>query len=180
MPSGRVRWLVWGLLAGGVLQAALGVYQFVFPHWASQFPPAGPLHACRRDFRTTEPLRRLFGPDTACRSRPLPERAHLPVYSITRTPEPESIGQAPRPRHAVLGPVRWPRPLRLRRRTAAVIGLGLLASWSRGGWLGAVCQPGRRTSSSNWAARSRPPRLPRSPSSWPPAVPRSPVSFPPR
>ena len=112
MPPGRVRWLVWGLLAGGRIAGLPGNLSVRLSHRPAQFPPAGPLHARRRDIRTTQSLRRLSGVDTARRSRPLPERAQFPIQAYTRAWA-SSNGQARCPRPTGMGrfagSVRWLR-----------------------------------------------------------------------
>lgn len=114
----RVQWVVLGVLAGATAQAAFGLYQFVFrigPEW---FVVLGRFMRASGSFAQPNPFAGYLG-------------LVLPVaVSLTL--------------HALGNLVREPRVWRswlwagIYAASAAIIAAGLLASWSRGGWLAAA------------------------------------------
>ena len=120
MTTRQVPWLVWGLLAGGVLQATLGIYQFVFRIGPPNFLLLDRFMRAAGTFGQPNPFAGYLG-------LTLPVAVSLFLLSLT------SIGRGASPgvRQAVAGTVLYGG-------VAAVIGVGLVASWSRGGWLGAA------------------------------------------
>ncbi len=135
MPRGRVRWLVWGLLAGGVLQAALGIYQFVFRIGPPNFLLLDRFMRAAGTFGQPNPFAGYLG-----LTLPVATALFLNVLSsfFTRSRAPEHA--RPGKPAAPIMPA-WAGSLAAivaYGGVAAVIGLGLLASWSRGGWLGAA------------------------------------------
>ena len=120
----QVRWLVWGLLAGGVLQAMLGIYQFVFRIGPPNFLLLDRFMRAAGTFGQPNPFAGYLG-------LTLPVAVSLFLLtctSILRRPE----GSL---RQLLTGTVAYGG-------AAAIIGAGLLASWSRGGWLGAAAGVG--------------------------------------
>lgn len=120
----QVRWLVWGLLAGGVLQAMLGIYQFVFRIGPPNFLLLDRFMRAAGTFGQPNPYAGYLG-------LTLPVAVSLFLLtctSILRRPE----GSL---RQLLTGTVAYGG-------AAAIIGAGLLASWSRGGWLGAAAGVG--------------------------------------
>jgi len=135
MPRGRVRWLVWGLLAGGVLQAALGVYQFVFRIGPPNFLLLDRFMRAAGTFGQPNPFAGYLG-------LTLPVAAALFLNALSSLVK-DSPTLAPEPpdKLAARGLPGWAGALSVTvvyGGVTAVIGLGLLASWSRGGWLGAA------------------------------------------
>lgn len=120
----QARWLVWGLLTGGALQAALGVYQFVFR--------IGPPH-----FLVLERFMRAAGtfgqpnPFAGYLGLTLPVAVALLLANLSSIfgRRPAGLGRA------LMGASMYSA-------AAGLIGIGLLASWSRGGWLGAAAGVG--------------------------------------
>ncbi|MCB0112262.1 MAG: O-antigen ligase family protein, partial [Caldilineaceae bacterium] len=159
----RCHWLVIGLVLGGVVQAVIGIYQFIFrigPEWfvimgrfmraSGTFnqpnPYAGYLGLTlpiavsltfwafqefwqqRSSVRTTDISQASLGtaasmPDPALAHRGATPNGLLPV--ATRTDRTGSIWL-----HAAI--------LLFYAAATALIGAALIASWSRGGWLGAL------------------------------------------
>ena len=120
----QVRWLVWGLLAGGVLQAMLGIYQFVFRIGPPNFVLLDRFMRAAGTFGQPNPYAGYLG-------LTLPVAVSLFLLSFTsllRRPE----GSL---RQLLIGVVAYGG-------AAAIVGAGLLASWSRGGWLGAAAGVG--------------------------------------
>lgn len=135
MPRGRMHWLVWGLLAGGVLQASLGIYQFVFRIGPPNFLLLDRYMRAAGTFGQPNPFAGYLG-------LTLPVAAALflnalsSLFRRSRAPEPARPGNP-----AAHGMPAWAGSLAASvgyGGVAAIIGLGLLASWSRGGWLGAA------------------------------------------
>lgn len=135
MPRERVRWLIWGLLAGGVLQASLGIYQFVFRIGPPNFLLLDRFMRAAGTFGQPNPFAGYLG-------LTLPVAAALflnalgSLFKRSRAPEPAPTGKPaahgiPARAGSLAASIGYGG-------TATVIGLGLLASWSRGGWLGAV------------------------------------------
>ncbi len=120
LSTRRVRWLVWGLLAGGALQGTLGIFQFVFRIGPPNFLLLDRFMRAAGTFGQPNPFAGYLG-------LTLPVAVSLFLLSLT------SIGRRTSPgvRQAVAGTVLYGG-------LAAVIGIGLVASWSRGGWLGAA------------------------------------------
>ena len=116
----QIRWLVWGLLAGGVLQAALGTYQFVFRIGPPNFLLLERFMRAAGTFGQPNPFAGYLG-------LTLPVAAALFLLNFTSimTTRGRSLRQILAGAGAYGG-------------AAAIIGIGLLASWSRGGWLGAA------------------------------------------
>ena len=120
----QVRWLVWGLLAGGVLQAMLGVYQFVFRIGPPNFLLLDRFMRASGTFGQPNPFAGYLG-------LTLPVAVSLFLMSISSFLR-RSEGSL---RQLLTGTVAYGG-------AAAIIGVGLLASWSRGGWLGAAAGVG--------------------------------------
>ena len=120
LSTRQVRWLVWGLLAGGVLQATLGIYQFVFRIGPPNFLLMDRFMRAAGTFGQPNPFAGYLG-------LTLPVAISLFLYSLTSMGRGASSGV----RQVVTGTVLYGG-------VAAVIGVGLVASWSRGGWLGAA------------------------------------------
>ena len=120
LTTRQVRWLVLGLLAGGVLQATLGIYQFVFRIGPPNFLLLDRFMRAAGTFGQPNPFAGYLG-------LTLPVAVSLFLLSLG------SIGRrmGPGVRQAVTGTILYGG-------AAAVIGVGLVASWSRGGWLGAA------------------------------------------
>ncbi len=120
----QARWLVWGLLTGGALQAALGVYQFIFR--------IGPPH-----FLVLERFMRAAGtfgqpnPFAGYLGLTLPVAVALLLVSFSSIFRCQPAGRG----RALAGALMYGA-------AAGLIGTGLLASWSRGGWLGAAAGVG--------------------------------------
>ncbi len=116
----QVRWLIWGLLAGGALQAAIGIYQFVFRIGPPSFLLLDRFMRAAGTFGQPNPFAGYLG-------LTLPVAVALFLHFFSSIAKRKSaVSVRPLAWTAVYGSV------------AGVIGLGMLASWSRGGWLGAV------------------------------------------
>ncbi|MDE0197562.1 MAG: O-antigen ligase family protein [Caldilineaceae bacterium] len=120
LTTRQVRWLVWGLLAGGVLQAMLGIYQFVFRIGPPNFILLDRFMRAAGTFGQPNPFAGYLG-------LTLPVAASLFLMSLSSITRRVSTGL----RQVLTGTILYGG-------AAAVIGAGLLASWSRGGWLGAA------------------------------------------
>ena len=116
----QVRWLVWGLLAGGVLQATLGIYQFVFRIGPPNFLLLDRFMRAAGTFGQPNPFAGYLG-------LTLPVAAALFLLYFTSVLRPAGG----RLRQVLMGAAAYGG-------AATIIGIGLLASWSRGGWLGAA------------------------------------------
>lgn len=117
LPVRRVAWLVAALLLGAVLQAGLGLYQFVFtigPEWFAL--PGGYIRASGL-FRQPNPYAGYLG-------LALPVAVSLTLWSWTR------LG-----RRSATSLAAWWIAAMLTCATA-LIGAGILVSWSRGAWVG--------------------------------------------
>ena len=157
MPRTRIHWLVWGLLAGGVLQAALGIYQFVFRIGPPNFLLLDRFMRAAGTFGQPNPFAGYLG-------LTLPVAAALFLHSISSLfPRPRARRPDPPARPAASAMPAWVGAVAATigyGGVVAVIGLGLVASWSRGGWLGAaasltvvlLCQIGRRIAIASLAA----------------------------
>ncbi|MEZ4868540.1 MAG: O-antigen ligase family protein [Caldilineaceae bacterium] len=116
-----VPWLVTALLAGGVTQALLGIYQFIFrigPEW---FIVLGRFMRASGSFRQPNPYAGYLG---LC----LPVAASLALWAG------QELWHKAKPARQS-GHWLWAL---IYGGATGVISLGLLASWSRGGWLGAA------------------------------------------
>ncbi len=120
----QARWLVWGLLAGGVLQAILGIYQFIFRIGPPNFLLLDRFMRAAGTFGQPNPFAGYLG-------LTLPVAVSLFLVSISSFLS-RSGGSM---RQLSIGTVAYGG-------AAAIIGAGLLASWSRGGWLGAAAGAG--------------------------------------
>ena len=133
VPRARVHWLVWGLLAGGVLQAALGIYQFVFRIGPPNFLLLDRFMRASGTFGQPNPYAGYLG-------LTLPVAAALFLHAISSLfTRPRARGHDPPAMPAVSALPAWVGSLAATigyGGVATVIGLGLVASWSRGGWLG--------------------------------------------
>ena len=116
----QIRWLVWGLLAGGVLQATLGIYQFVFRIGPPNFLLLERFMRAAGTFGQPNPFAGYLG-------LTLPVAAALFLLNFTSI-----MGRRGRNLRQILAGAGAYGG------AAAIIGIGLLASWSRGGWLGAA------------------------------------------
>lgn len=113
------KWLVGGLLLGALAQALLGLYQFIFQIGPEWFIIMGRFMRASGTFHQPNPFGGYLG-------LALPVAASLALWALSR-----------------LWAKGWPKVIMLRwtlwyGSVTGLIGIGLLASWSRGGWLGAV------------------------------------------
>lgn len=118
VPQRAAPWLVAVLLAAAVGQAALGLYQFVFrigPEW---FVIQDRFMRASGSFRQPNPFAGYLGVS-------LPVAISLLIWSFNRW------------RHDRTS-LRAMACVVLTACAAGLIGMGLVASWSRGGWLGAA------------------------------------------
>ena len=130
----QARWLIGGLLAGGALQAALGIFQFVFRIGPPNFLLLERFMRAAGTFGQPNPFAGYLG-------LTLPVAAALALHFLSaifrRTGAVEPAGH---PKPALAGRRSWaaaPAGAAACGFAAGIIGVGLLASWSRGGWLGA-------------------------------------------
>lgn len=117
-PARYAPWLVAALLIAAVAQGALGLYQFVFrigPEW----------FAIQERFMRASGVFRQPNPYAGYLGLTLPVALSLTLWSLAH-----QWG-----RHRQPGAIVVAGALLI---ATAMIGAGLLASWSRGGWLGAV------------------------------------------
>ena len=135
MPPRQVRWLIWGLLAGAALQASLGVYQFVFRIGPPNFLLLDRFMRAAGTFGQPNPFAGYLG-------LTLPVAVALFLHNLNSIVKATGAGDpAGHPDQATRGRLKWAGPLPgavAYGLFAGIIGLGLLASWSRGGWLGAA------------------------------------------
>ncbi len=119
LTPAQSRWLVLALLAGGAAQGLLGVYQFLFRIGPEHFVLLGRFMRAAGSFHQPNPYAGYLG-------LTLPVALSLALWAWQR-----AGGLPIRPTIALLycG-------------LAGVMGAGLLASWSRGGWLGAAAGVG--------------------------------------
>ena len=122
LSARQVRWLVWGLLAGGALQAGLGLYQFIFRIGPPHFLLLDRFMRAAGTFGQPNPYAGYLG-------LTLPVAVALFLHFLCATVKRTAAAWA---RTRALG---WTAAYGA---AAGIIGLGLLASWSRGGWLGAA------------------------------------------
>lgn len=129
MPRQQTHWLVAALLLGGVGQALLGLYQFIFQIGPEWFIILGRFMRASGSFGQPNPYAGYLG---LC----LPVAASLALWAWQRLWQPvdQSMGQS-MAKTATVSFLWWALFY-----TAAtiLIGAGLLASWSRGGWMGAA------------------------------------------
>lgn len=119
LPHHKASWLVAALLIGGMGQALLGLYQFVFRIGPDWFIILGRFMRASGSFSQPNPYAGYMG---LC----LPVAASLALWAWNKF---------------WYLPIINPKPLvwaLFYTAATVLIGLGLLASWSRGGWLGAV------------------------------------------
>lgn len=142
LAAGQGRWLIWALLAAAVLQGALGIYQFVFRVGPPHFLLLERFMRAAGTFQQPNPYAGYLG-------LTLPVAVSFLLYFLGRVKTMAGTAQE-------LGAVA------AYGLAVGVIGLGLLASWSRGGWLGALLGIGVVL-----LLRSRPSAAgPRSPVRW--------------
>ena len=126
LSPGQKQGLVVGLLLGGALQGLLGIYQFIFQIGPDAFVLLDRFMRAAGTFDQPNPYAGYLG-------LTLPVAVSLALWAWQRLAA--LTEPAPAQRRNLL----WA----LYTSTAvAVIGLGLLASWSRGGWLGALAGAG--------------------------------------
>lgn len=161
LPRRQSHWLIIGLLLGGALQGLLGVYQFVFrigPEWfiilgrfmraSGTFNQPNPyagylgltlpvavslslwgLNHLRSKWGSAQPGTRTEHSPAAAR-QPIAHSIHLPNQL-----QGEQIDSKRTALSSLFSVIVYPL---IYLGAAAAIGTGLLASWSRGGWLGAA------------------------------------------
>jgi putative inorganic carbon (hco3(-)) transporter len=116
------RWLVMGLLLGGALQGMLGIYQFLLRIGPPDFLILGRFMRAAGSFNQPNPYAGYLG-------LTLPVAVSLALWGWQRFVTP---GQEAATRQQFF---RWALYASA---VAGIVALGLLASWSRGGWLGAT------------------------------------------
>jgi len=142
----HVQWVVIGLLVGGVLQALIGIYQFIFrigPEW---FIVMGRFMRASGTFSQPNPYAGYLG-------LTLPIALSLMLWALQRFMQPYVPLQSRDDERVVTRNIPFAREAWLRHRqhlwhrgglllgtsvATGLIGAALLASWSRGGWLGAL------------------------------------------
>jgi len=117
------RWLALALLAGGAVQGLLGVYQFVFRIGPDSFVLLGRFMRAAGSFHQPNPYAGYLG-------LTLPVAVSLALWGWGRG----GLGRGGLTVRVTLA--------LFYSGLAGVIGAGLLASWSRGGWLGAAAGVG--------------------------------------
>ncbi|MCS7220247.1 MAG: O-antigen ligase family protein [Anaerolineae bacterium] len=121
LPQARVPWLLGALLLGGALEALLGIYQFTRAIGPEPFQVLGRFIRAYGTFRQPNPFGGYMGLTA-------PVALSLAWWAIGKAWQ------------ARLAPSRW-RWLALMAgllAAAGLISLGLIASWSRGAWLGFI------------------------------------------
>ncbi len=108
-------WVMAGLLAGATLQAALGIYQFIGGIGPPHFQVLGRFMRAAGTFRQPNPFAGYLG-------LTLPVAVSLALDAWSRLPRTARRWRALGLAGALTG-------------VSGVLALGLLASWSRGGWL---------------------------------------------
>ncbi len=130
IPHQRTEWLVAALLLGGVGQALLGLYQFIFQVGPEWFMIQGGVMRASGSFGQPNPYAGYLG---LC----LPVATTLALWAWRRLWR-QMTGQLADGDSADYGPsVRLFWAL-FYTAAAGLIGAGLIASWSRGGWMGAA------------------------------------------
>ena len=131
----QARWLIWGLLAGGALQAAIGVHQFVFRVGPPNFLLLDRFMRAAGTFGQPNPFAGYLG-------LTLPVAVALFLHFVSSIVRPAGAAEPTgHPNRATSGRLTWGGALTGAAAygcVAGIIGLGVLASWSRGGWLGAA------------------------------------------
>jgi O-antigen ligase len=122
--GGRVRWVALGLVAGAAAQAALGIYQFVFRIGPDWFVILGRFMRASGSFGQPNPFAGYLG-------LVLPVAASLAIWSWAEVARSRRSAPQANGRCALLWALVWSAG-------AAIISAGILASWSRGAWLGAA------------------------------------------
>jgi O-antigen ligase len=121
LSPGQKRWLAAALLVGGALQGLLGIYQFLFRIGPPSFLLADRFMRAAGSFDQPNPYAGYLG-------LTLPVAVSLALWGWGRI---SNAGLSLRSRAVE---AQWTL---FYAATAGIIGLGMLASWSRGGWLGA-------------------------------------------
>lgn len=119
LPPQQTHWFVAALLVGSVGQALLGLYQFIFQIGPEWFIILGRFMRASGSFHQPNPYAGYLGLS-------LPVAASLAIWSWNRC----WSSRMENPKFFL-----WALFYTL---SSGVIALGLLASWSRGGWMGAV------------------------------------------
>ncbi len=126
IPRHQVHWLIAALLLGGVSQALLGLYQFIFQIGPEWFIILGRFMRASGSFGQPNPYAGYLG---LC----LPVAVSLALWAWRhlwmQTPD------QPKEWQQNLPFLRWALFYTV---AAGLLGGGLLASWSRGGWMGAA------------------------------------------
>lgn len=122
LSQGQKRWLAVGLLVGGALQGALGIYQFLFRIGPPAFLLDDRFMRAAGTFDQPNPYAGYLG-------LTLPVAVSLALWGWGQ------ITTSALARQMRLSQLAWAI---FYTTTAGFIGLGMLASWSRGGWLGAL------------------------------------------
>lgn len=120
------RWVALGLLVGGALQGLLGLYQFAFRVGPDAFVLFERFMRAAGTFGQPNPYAGYLG-------LTLPVAVSLTIWAWQRT-----ITLSPHEQGRLYA-LRW---LVVLAGATGLLGLGLLASWSRGGWLGALAGVG--------------------------------------
>jgi len=126
LTPAQSRWLALALLAGGAAQGLLGVHQFLFRIGPEAFLLMGRFMRAAGSFHQPNPYAGYLG-------LTLPVAVSLALWGWQRLAVHAAPGQA---RSRALA---WALAYSA---VAGVIGAGMLASWSRGGWLGAAAGVG--------------------------------------
>lgn len=119
LGAAGAKWLVGGLLLGALAQALLGLYQFIFQIGPEWFIIMGRFMRASGTFHQPNPFGGYLG-------LALPVAASLAVWALS------GLWTQSRPKVIMLRWTLWYGG------ATGLIGVGLLTSWSRGGWLGAV------------------------------------------
>jgi putative inorganic carbon (hco3(-)) transporter len=126
LTPAQSRWLVLALLAGGAAQGLLGVYQFLFRIGPDAFVLLGRFMRAAGRFHQPNPYAGYLG-------LTLPVAISLALWGWQRLTG--KVGLTVRRTEALVWALLYSG-------LAGVLGAGLLASWSRGGWLGAAAGVG--------------------------------------
>lgn len=121
VPANRLMWVVVALLLGGTWQAMMGIVQFAFQIGPSHFVLMDRFMRASGTFSQPNPYAGYLG-------ALLPVAVSMAVVSCFD----HRHSGSKRPQ---IGPLRVLKPLGLTA-IVLVIGLGVLASWSRGSWMG--------------------------------------------
>jgi O-antigen ligase len=149
LPPARIPWLVAALLFGASAQAVLGLYQFIFRIGPDWFIVLGRFMRASGSFRQPNPFAGYMGL-TLPVAFSLAWWAWGNVASGWRSREDRRLeaggGALNKPSSRLLRIEDWPTAPRKKiwcwvifySAVTGLLALGLLASWSRGGWLGAA------------------------------------------